>query len=51
MSKRKHINVTCSTLGSPDPLLHESYEEAVVQARAGLGQTHQLYIGSQWVSE
>ena len=48
MPPRQHIKVTYSTLGSPDPLLHEYYEEAVAAARANLGQTHQLYIDGQW---
>jgi 1-pyrroline-5-carboxylate dehydrogenase len=50
MAPRKHIKVTYSTLGSPDPLLHEYYEEAVAAARANLGQTHQLYIDGQWTT-
>ena len=29
-AKRKHVRVTYSTLSSPDPLLHEYYEEDVV---------------------
>ena len=48
MSTRKHIKVTYSTLGSPDPLLHEYYEEALATARAQLGQTHRLLIGGDW---
>ena len=50
MTTRKHIKVTYSTLGSPDPLLHEYYEDAVAQARLGLGKTHQMSIGGQWVA-
>ena len=49
MSTRKHIKVTYSTLGSPDPLLHEYYEDALHKARAGLGQAHPMYIAGQWV--
>jgi len=48
MSARQHIKVTYSTLGSPDPLLHEYYEEALQRARAALGQPHQLYIDGAW---
>ena len=48
MTTRKQFKITYSTLGSPDPLLHEYYEEAVAQARANLGQTHRLYINGQW---
>ena len=50
MPPRQHIKVTYSTLGSPDPLLHEYYEEAVAAARANLGQTHMLYIDGQWTT-
>jgi len=50
MSTRKHIKVTYSTLGSPDPLLHQYYEEALTAARARLGQTHQMLIGGQWIA-
>ncbi len=49
MSKkeRKHIKVTYSTLASPDPLLHEYYDEAVVDAKANFGQTFPLYINGE----
>ena len=50
MTKRKHIKVTYSTLGSPDPLLHEYYEDALEEARNNLGKTHQMYIDGQWVN-
>ena len=46
--KREHIKVTYATLASPNPLLHEYYEEAVAEARAQLGQTHQMYINGRW---
>ncbi|MFO7635529.1 MAG: aldehyde dehydrogenase family protein, partial [Caldilinea sp.] len=49
MSTRKHIKVTYSTLGSPDPLLHEYYEGALAAARAALGQTHRMLIAGEWV--
>lgn len=49
MTGRKHIKVTYSTLGSPDPLLHEYYEEALAAARANLGQTHRMFINGEWV--
>ena len=49
MSKqRKHIKVTYSTLGSPDPLLHEYFEEDVAELKASLGQSYQLYIDGAW---
>lgn len=47
MSERKHIKVTYSTLASPDPLLHEYFDEAVVDAKAGFGKTFPLYINGQ----
>ncbi len=50
MSTRKHIKVTYSTLGSPDPLLHEYYEDALTAARANLGQTHRMWIAGAWTS-
>ena len=34
MTERKKFKVTYSTLASPDPLLHQYYEEAVEQAKA-----------------
>lgn len=49
MTTRKQFKITYSTLGSPDPLLHQYYDEAVAEARAGLGQTHRMYIGGEWV--
>lgn len=47
MSEKKHIKVTYSTLASPDPLLHEYFEEAVVEAKAGFGKTFPLYINGK----
>jgi 1-pyrroline-5-carboxylate dehydrogenase len=49
MTTRKQFKITYSTLGSPDPLLHDYYEEALQRARTGLGRTHRMYIGGQWV--
>lgn len=49
MTTRKQFKITYSTLGSPDPLLHEYYDQAVQQARANLGQAHRMFIGGQWV--
>ena len=45
--ERKHIKVTYSTLASPDPLLHEYYEEAVAEAKANFGQSFPLYINGE----
>ena len=47
--QRKHIKVTYSTLGSPDPLLHEYFEEDVAELKNNLGKTYQIYINGQWV--
>ena len=50
MSKeRKHIKVTYSTLGSPDPLLHEYFEEDVAELKNNLGKSYQMYIDGAWV--
>ena len=48
--QRKHIKVTYSTLGSPDPLLHEYFEEDVAELKNNLGKTYQLYINGDWVA-
>ena len=49
MSKeRKHIKVTYSTLGSPDPLLHEYFEEDVADLKNNLGKSYQIFINGQW---
>lgn len=45
--KRKHIKVTYSTLASPDPLLHEYYDEAVLEAKVNFGKTFPLYINGE----
>ena len=47
--QRKHIKVTYSTLGSPDPLLHEYFDEDVAELRANLGKTYRMYINGEWV--
>ncbi|MDX1416256.1 MAG: L-glutamate gamma-semialdehyde dehydrogenase [Candidatus Promineifilaceae bacterium] len=44
---RKHIKVTYSTLASPDPLLHEYFEEAVAEAKENFGKTYPLYIDGE----
>ncbi len=46
---RKHVRVTYSTLGSPDPLLDQYYEEDVVAAKTDFGQTFPMYIDGEWV--
>lgn len=47
--QRKHIKVTYSSLSSPDPLLHEYFEEDVASAKQNLGKTYPMYINGQWV--
>ena len=47
MSEKKHIKVTYSTLASPDPLLHQYFEEAVEEAKASFGKTFPLFIDGQ----
>ena len=36
-------------MGSPDPLLHDYFEEDVAELRANLGKTYQMYINGEWV--
>ena len=47
--ERKHIKVTYSTLGSPDPLLHEYFEEDVADLKNNLGARYQMLINGEWV--
>ena len=47
--QRKRIKVTYSTLGSPDPLLHQYFEEDVAELKENLGKTYQMYIDGRWV--
>ena len=47
MSEKKHIKVTYSTLASPDPLLHQYYDEGVAEARANMGKTYPMYINGE----
>ena len=44
---RKKFKITYSTLASPDPLLHEYFDEAVANAKANFGQTFPLYINGE----
>ena len=46
--QRKHIKVTYSTLGSPDPLLHEYFDEDVAELKQNLGRDYPLLINGQW---
>ena len=47
---RKHIKVTYSTLGSPDPLLHTYFEEDVAALKGNLGKSYPMYINGEWVT-
>ncbi|MCY4145296.1 MAG: aldehyde dehydrogenase family protein [Chloroflexi bacterium] len=46
--QRKRIKVTYSTLGSPDPLLHEYFDEDVAALKQNLGREYPLLINGQW---
>ena len=46
MSKQK-FKVTYSTLASPDPMLHQLYDEAVEQAKADFGKNYPLFINGE----
>ena len=47
--QRKHIKVTYSTLGSPDPLLHQYFEEDVADLKNNLGASYRMLINGEWV--
>lgn len=47
--ERKHIKVTYSNLSSPDPLLHEYYEEDVEEIKKNIGDTYPLYVNGEWL--
>lgn len=44
---RKKFKITYSTLASPDPLLHEYFDEAVANAKADFGRTFPLFINGE----
>jgi len=46
MQERK-FKVTYSTLTSPDPMLHQLFDEAVAEFRANMGQTYPMLINGQ----
>jgi 1-pyrroline-5-carboxylate dehydrogenase len=46
MSKQK-FKVTYSTLASPDPMLHQLYDEGVAQAKADFGKNYPLFINGE----
>lgn len=48
--QRERIKITYSTLASPNPLVDQYFDEAVAAARMNAGQTHDMYIGGEWVS-
>ncbi|MFO7683736.1 MAG: aldehyde dehydrogenase family protein [Chloroflexota bacterium] len=43
----ERIKVTYSTLASPDPRLHQLYDEAVVRAKAAFGKTYPIFINGE----
>ncbi len=43
----ERIKVTYSTLSSPDPRLHQLYDEAVERAKANFGKTYPLFINGE----
>ena len=45
--ERKYIKVTYSTLASPDPLLHEYFDEAVEQAKDNFGSVYPMLIDGE----
>lgn len=47
--QRKHIKVTYSTLGSPDPLLHKYFEADVAELKNKLGKGYKMLINGEWV--
>ena len=47
-AQRKRIKVTYSSLSSPDPLLHEYFEEEVANLKNTAGKTYPMYINRQW---
>jgi 1-pyrroline-5-carboxylate dehydrogenase len=46
---RKHIKVTYATLGSPDPLLHEYFDEDVAEFKNNMGKTYPMLINGEWI--
>jgi len=44
----RKFKITYSTLGSPDPALHTTFDEALAKVRTGFGATHGIYINGQW---
>jgi 1-pyrroline-5-carboxylate dehydrogenase len=47
MSERKRIKVTYATLSSPDPLLHQYFDEEVAAVKAGSGKIFPMFINGQ----
>jgi 1-pyrroline-5-carboxylate dehydrogenase len=47
MSEKKKFKVTYSTLASPDPLLHQYFDEAVAAAKANFGQIFPMFIDGE----
>ena len=49
MSEKQTIKITYSTLGTPNPLVDQYYEEALAKAKANLGGTFPMYINGEEV--
>ena len=47
MTTDHKFKVTYSTLASPDPLLHQMFDEAVERFRANAGQTYPIFINGE----
>ncbi len=47
MTQERRFKVTYSTLASPDPELHERYNQAVAGFRADMGHTYPIYINGE----
>ena len=47
MTQERRFKVTYSTLASPDPELHERYDQAVAGFRADMGHTYPIYINGE----
>lgn len=47
MTQKHNFKVTYSTLSSPDPLLHQLFDEAVADFKANAGQTYPMFINGE----
>ena len=44
------LKVTYATLGMPNPILHDGFDQALDRVRARLGQSHPMFIGGESVT-